>query len=566
MARSESLPIVKTAVFASLGFFLSSQADATVVISLQRTHDMHCAGGLCAPTGKNGVLNVADLAAMLATGDVKVSSGDKARDIDVAAALSWTSASRLTLDAYSTISFERPVVVAGSGALTIATSDGGKTGGYYFSGKGHIEFWDATSDLVINAVQCTPVADISSLANDVRADPAGCFALAKSYDAGHDGTYSSAPVATVFNGKFDGLGNSVSNVSINDPSQALNTADGFFAQTGAGAVISNIALLQLVDKGGTFGWLGGLVANNFGRIEHVQVSGKVIANSNTELIGGVVAANNGSISDAHFVGKVSGVETMGGVVGWNYKNSTVTGSSAAGEIDHLFTGLTDIFIGGLVGANVGKVTTSRSSVTVTGYAPQASLGGLVGGNGGVISKSYATGAITLKRQFGQIGGLVGDNAAVIVECFATGAVTASDSIAAGGLVGENAFGGVKNSYALGSVTGGSGGYTGGLVGDNGSFEPGIAISSYSIGAVHSGSQITTGGLVGYDVVETSGVQLSYWDLDTSDIPDPSRGAETNRTTQELRGYQMFRSKVVCRQDLGKIFGRNLPVSTMAILI
>ena len=51
------------------------------------------------------VLNVDDLANMLTGGDVTVESGSLAQDIEIDAALSWTSTHRLTLDSYHSISF-----------------------------------------------------------------------------------------------------------------------------------------------------------------------------------------------------------------------------------------------------------------------------------------------------------------------------------------------------------------------------------------------------------------------------------------------------------------------------
>ena len=60
-----------------------------------------------------------------------------------------TSTNRLTLDAYRSITFNNLVTVVGTGALTITTNDGGTGGDFRFFGKGHVEFWDTDSDLVV---------------------------------------------------------------------------------------------------------------------------------------------------------------------------------------------------------------------------------------------------------------------------------------------------------------------------------------------------------------------------------------------------------------------------------
>src|SRR4051812_49341185 len=100
----------------SLAFALAcTAARAEVVISNDPTQNMICSGGLCTPTAKKAVLNVGDLASMLSTGDVSVLSDSKAVDIYFAAPLSWTSTSRLTLDSYRSIVFQRAVSVTGTG-------------------------------------------------------------------------------------------------------------------------------------------------------------------------------------------------------------------------------------------------------------------------------------------------------------------------------------------------------------------------------------------------------------------------------------------------------------------
>src|SRR4051812_16633046 len=77
--------------------------QAAVVISSGATQNMSCSAGVCTPTAKKAVLNVGDLANLLAAGDVKVVSDSAAKDIQFSAPLSWTSTSRLTLDSYRSI-------------------------------------------------------------------------------------------------------------------------------------------------------------------------------------------------------------------------------------------------------------------------------------------------------------------------------------------------------------------------------------------------------------------------------------------------------------------------------
>src|SRR6185437_10551964 len=130
-------------------FAFSAVARADVKISSKPTQNMTCTGGVCSPTAKKAVLNVTDLTNMLGNSDVTVKSDNVAQDIEVDASLSWTSTYRLTLDSYRSITFKQPLTVLATGGLTIKTDDGGSQGDFSFSGKGHIEFWDTHSQLII---------------------------------------------------------------------------------------------------------------------------------------------------------------------------------------------------------------------------------------------------------------------------------------------------------------------------------------------------------------------------------------------------------------------------------
>src|ERR1051325_4330467 len=132
-----------------------ASAKADLAISSKPTENVSCAAGVCTATAKKAVLNVDDLTAILASGDVAVSTGGIAKDIDVTAALSWASTSRLTLDADKSLVVKQPVTVAGSGALTLSSNSGRKSVDLEFFGKGHIAFWDLSSSLVINGKSYT---------------------------------------------------------------------------------------------------------------------------------------------------------------------------------------------------------------------------------------------------------------------------------------------------------------------------------------------------------------------------------------------------------------------------
>jgi hypothetical protein len=220
------------AAFAILG--LALPAHAAVTISSSATSNMTCANGICAPTAVDAVLNVADLENLLASNNVTVTtagSGVQAKDIVVKAALTWSSSTALTLDAYRAITVDQPVSVEGLSGLTLSTNDGGKKDGELsFGRKGNVTFADVSSSLTINGAAYTLVDTVQSLASAVANNPGGNYAFAQSYDAGADGTYSRAPVLTIFAGNFEGLGNIISHLAIKDLS--IRDYIGLFYQIG----------------------------------------------------------------------------------------------------------------------------------------------------------------------------------------------------------------------------------------------------------------------------------------------------------------------------------------------
>src|ERR1051326_2056032 len=220
-------------IFAAMSFGVCA-ASAAVVISDKATQNMSCSAGVCTPTAAKANLNVTDLANLLASGDVKVVSDSAARDIEFKAPLSWTSASRLTLDSYRAIAFAQPISVTGTGGLTITTNDGGHNGDFAFEKKGHVKFWDLSSSLVINGASYTLVKQIKQLANAIAANPSGQYALAGSYNASKDGTYSQSPTPA-FGGTLEGLGNTLSNYVISDPTDSARV--GLISEIGCCAAI-----------------------------------------------------------------------------------------------------------------------------------------------------------------------------------------------------------------------------------------------------------------------------------------------------------------------------------------
>jgi len=242
---------------------------------------------------------------------------------------------------------------------------------------------------------------------------------------------------------------------------------------------NNHAISHLTISGGS---CLGLFGELQGAISDLGLEA-VDVNGSGDRVAGLVGCNLGSITASYCTGTVTGNVGVGGLVGENHGNITASYSTG------LVTGVREV--GGMVGSNSGDISASFCTGSVTG---DREVGGLVGSNSGDISASFCTGSVT--GDF-EVGGLVGNNIGGITSCYSTSSVTGNDGV--GGLVGENDYswngntwkgGIITNCYSTGAVSGH--GDVGGLVGQN--RRDGIITSSYCTGAVSGDHYV--GGLAG----------------------------------------------------------------------
>jgi len=392
---------------------MGASAHAEVRISSAATSNMSCSGDICAPTAKNAVLNVGDLENLLASGAVEVTStgsGVQANNIEIDAALSWLGSGTLALDAYQSILVEKPVSITGPGGLSVTTNDGGKNGYFGFQDKGQVSFASLSSTLTINGATYVLVGDIATLAADIAANSGGNFALANDYDAASDGTYSNSPVPTQFSGAFEGLGNTISHLSLNGTGD-VNDPVGLFAELALnnqpGGSVENINL-QKLDVTGNGLAVGGLVGVNVGMIGNAFVSGSLTANfqHGDPEIGELVGYNVGTITRSGAEGTIASSQgsVLGGLVG-----ATGTGAVSQSIANCKISGGNASFIGGLVGGGEGPISASYAMGSLQG-GTGSDIGGLVGENAdeSTISQSYSTALLKhVGRKDRDTGGLIG---------------------------------------------------------------------------------------------------------------------------------------------------------------
>jgi filamentous hemagglutinin family protein len=431
-----------------------------VTISTAASVTDSCSAGVCTPTANDSILNVTTLEDLLATSNVKVttgSSGSQPGDITVASVLTW-SANTLTLDAYNSIYIDAPISAAGTAGLTLKTNDGGTGGDYYFNG-GNITFANTGEALTINGQAFALVTNISGLASAIAADPSSNYALANNYDASADGVYRSSPVPTEFGGVFEGLGNTISNLSIKD--SAGHADVGLLSQLASTGTLRDIALTsETVYSAQRFQIIGGLVAINNGLLldDSVNASFSSVGQyGGVNAFEGILTGDNvGAITGSSTSGTMNAIiATLGGLAG-----------EATGPIDHSSSSVSistnQAIAGGLVGIDNGSISYSSTTGTVLDVAAENDtyyLGGLVGlaGTSSAISYSHASGEDggTIYLASDYVGGLVGELEGTIDDSYATGNIIGTGIL--GGLVGslfhQTPSTAITNSYATGSITG-----------------------------------------------------------------------------------------------------------------
>jgi len=360
-------------------------AGADVVISSDPTQNMTCASGVCTPTAKRAFLNFTDLATLLGAGDTTVQSQyiknghvRNAGPIEINAALSWASTSKLTLS--SDVYVSAPMTVMGTGSLTI-----GKT--LTLQNASSISFWDLSSGFSVANTPFMLVGDVSTLAADIAsAQGKGAYALANDYDAVGD-NFPKAPISK-FAGQLIGLGHSIANLKIIAGSKGC---EGLIAENHG--TLRDIGLKAVTVTATVQTNVGALVGCNYGTIYNSSVDGS-ISGSNTANVGGIAGASlEGSLNLVRANVSVSGGQ-VGGIVGENDAN--ISEAYASGSV----TGQSNV--GGLVGATRFGVVESYSTAAVNGNG--GTVGGLAGFNNAQIQDSYSIGAVT---GTGVVGGMVG---------------------------------------------------------------------------------------------------------------------------------------------------------------
>src|SRR6185437_2129570 len=239
---------------------------------------------------------------------------------------------------------------------------------------------------------------------------------------GTDGAGSVGNGGDGFSGTFNGLGNTISNLTVN---LGLSNYVGLFGYVGAGGAVKNI----------------GLVSDS--------VTGDL-------YVGALAGYNDGTLSNAYATGTVGGFNFAGGLVGLNDAAGNIGIAFATGAVSG------NQAIGGLVGHNNGTISNAYAVASVSGNVQE---GGLVGNNNnGSISSAYAAGGLTTTQLQAALPSGFDSKWAIISNIsypYLTGIYATAPQIVSGtvnGNTGGTAVTGIANGAGFGTATTGANGY------------------------------------------------------------------------------------------------------------
>ena len=302
---------------------------------------------------------------------------------------------------------------------------------------------------------------------------------------------------TAFTGKFDGRGNRIIGLNVDNTNNHTATDNvGVFGTIGKEGIVKNLKVYSSTFKG--YDNVGAIAGTNNGKIDNVTTLGNTVEAlgskySNNTLdsskyigaAGGVVGTNNGTVNnatsrDSVIAGQNSGgaLTTAGGIAGINtglvsnsQSHSAVIASGSKGNTYSL---------GGIVGVNTasdkdqdGNIIKGLDNVNAYGVTGSSILvdntGGIAGLNSGTLNDAYNE---SIVKGSSNVGGIAGTNSGEISLIVNGASVTAEKNVNitdsgsfVGGLVGST-IGNISDGRNNGVITGND--YVGGLVGSNGS--------------------------------------------------------------------------------------------------
>ena len=288
-----------------------------------------------------------------------------------------------------------------------------------------------------------------------------------------------------FTGKFDGRGNRIIGLNVENKDNSQTDNVGVFGTIGKEGIVKNLKVYSSTFKG--YDNVGAIAGTNKGTIDNVTTLGNtvealgstdsvVLDGKNVGAAGGVVGTNTGTVNnatsrDSVIAGKDANsggaLTTAGGIAGIN--TGLVSNSQSHSAV--IASKTSTYSLGGIVGVNTAKdniddnkITAGLDNVNAYGVTGSSILvdntGGIAGLNSGTLNDAYNE---SIVKGSSNVGGIAGTNSGEI-SLIVNGASVTAEGNYTGGLVGSTT-GDISDGRNNGVIVGNK--YVGGLVGSNG---------------------------------------------------------------------------------------------------
>ena len=298
--------------------------------------------------GIPNVFNDKDLSKALESSNVIVSTGgagspgSQVGDITVehGAHVAWSAATTLTLSAYHDVILQTGSRIEndGNGNLVLRADNSGTGSGTVSLVKGSVNFSDSAGTVSIffnpsvnpagsglnSTSYVNPAENYSQFVNgkltaymlvntafdlqNVRNNPGGTYALGRDVKNVNNSIANFSPIPN-FTGLFDGQNLTVSNVTINAPSDSKSV--GLFDTIDRTGIVRNLNLTDVTVNGLNSQFVGTLAGTNAGTVSNVSVTGTMLVDSGSTW-GVQVGQNLGTISNSSAAVSVTVIPSSGG--------------------------------------------------------------------------------------------------------------------------------------------------------------------------------------------------------------------------------------------------------------
>lgn len=270
-------------------------------------------------------------------------------------------------------------------------------------------------------------------------------------------------------GRNEGTLSKVDNLGVTNGGDSGSTAVGGIAGINTGS-IENAYNESFVTGGKKTGGLVG-VNEKTGSLVNAANAGRVEGKGAAQEIGGLVGDNYGSILNGRNGGNVTGTTYVGGIVGTNREDSTLT--DIINDTSILIKGVD--YVGGIAGQNAGRIVDTEASRTLSDGVVEGAeyVGGIAGKNTGYIENPHNNISLRINKDalkdgktaqyFGGVAG-INEKEGTIGNATNLADVTAEGATYVGGIVGYNKGTLLNLSGNRGNVVGDN--YVGGVAGIN----------------------------------------------------------------------------------------------------